>query len=266
MMSKKILITGRTGSGKTTLAKTLAPLIGAVVFDGDAVRALDPRPAGFHPHDRRLHAARMGGLCAAVTASGNNAIASFVCPTAETREAFGADFTIFCREWGDLRYADTNRMFSDPDTADLTPHFGHPPEYWARIAADMIVPVFNPMYKTALFIGRYHPFHAGHKAIIAEGIKKYGQVCIGCRDTNRDWSFNRVKQGIDANMLEYVGRYVVTPLPNVAAVCYGRDVGYAFEQIPMPPHIEAISGTKLRALAFAADVKRDFNLDHKHKV
>ncbi len=38
-MQRKILIMGLPGSGKTTLSAALAPLLNAVVFNADAVRA-----------------------------------------------------------------------------------------------------------------------------------------------------------------------------------------------------------------------------------
>ena len=44
-------------------------------------------------------------------------------------------------------------------------------------------PVFDPKQPTALFIGRYQPFHDGHRALIAEGLKRVGQVCIAVRNT-----------------------------------------------------------------------------------
>jgi predicted kinase len=48
-MSRKILVMGLPGSGKTTLATMLAPLLNAVVFNADAVRANLSRDFGFFP-------------------------------------------------------------------------------------------------------------------------------------------------------------------------------------------------------------------------
>lgn len=247
-MAKKILIFGLTGAGKTTLANALQKLIGGVVLDGDAVRATDVNPIGYDKHDRWLHAGRMSSLADIVTASGNHAICSFVCPTMEMRDRFAADYTVWVDRAGDGKYPDTSDMFEEPSVAgfDMRCHNGHPPEFWASVIASDIQPVFNPMLKTALLVGRWQPFHDGHKALVEEALKEHGQVCIGVRDHDRRWSFNQVKQLIDVRLREYAGRYIVVPLPNITAVCYGRDVGYAIKQIHLPPPIEKISGTEER--------------------
>jgi adenylylsulfate kinase-like enzyme len=88
-MQRKILIMGLPGAGKTTLANTLAPLLNAVVFNADAVRANLSRDLGFSHKDRVEHARRMGWMCDRVVEAGGTVIADFVCPTAETRAAFG---------------------------------------------------------------------------------------------------------------------------------------------------------------------------------
>jgi adenylylsulfate kinase-like enzyme len=64
-MWSKILIMGLPGAGKTSLAKALAPLLNAVVFNADAVRANLSRDLGFSHQDRVEHARRMAG-CAIV--------------------------------------------------------------------------------------------------------------------------------------------------------------------------------------------------------
>ncbi len=185
----KILITGPSGAGKTTLARLLAPLIGAAVFDGDEIRASYPRMVGFGEQARLAHAVHMATICNAVVTAGGNAIASFICPTPETRRAFNADFTIWIDRNGDMKHPDTTALWQDPAHWDLRVTSSMTPEYWAECAAALIQPAFRPLRPTALFVGRYQPFHAGHKALIEEGIRKYGQACIAVRQTRNEFPF-----------------------------------------------------------------------------
>jgi adenylylsulfate kinase-like enzyme len=92
---RKILIMGLPGAGKTTLADALAPLLNAVVFNADAVRANLSRDLGFSHDDRVEHARRMGWMCDRVVEAGGTVVADFICPTPQTRAAFGEAFTIW---------------------------------------------------------------------------------------------------------------------------------------------------------------------------
>ena len=87
-LMRKILIKGLPGAGKTTLATVLAPLLNAVVFNADAVRANLSRDLGFTHKDRVEHARRMGWICDRIAEAGGTVIADFICPTGETRAAF----------------------------------------------------------------------------------------------------------------------------------------------------------------------------------
>src|SRR4051812_49837477 len=109
---------GLPGAGKTTLSRILARRLNAVHFDADQVRANINRDLGFSVEDRLEHARRMGWLCDRVIETGNYAIADFICPLPDTREAFGPAFTI----WGDRikegRLEETNRSFVPPQVVD----------------------------------------------------------------------------------------------------------------------------------------------------
>ena len=250
---RKILIMGLPGAGKTTLAGTLAPLLNAVVFNADAVRANISRDLGFSHEDRVEHARRMGWMCDRVVEAGGTVIADFICPTEETRAAFGESFTIWLDRIGAGRFDDTNRMFVAPKRFDLRVASEGAPQYWAEQALALLRPAFEPQKPTALFIGRYQPFHPGHQRLIEEGLRRVGQVCIAVRDTHgidktNPLPFFAVKQRIEAALSAHAGRFVVVPLPNITHVFYGRDVGYVVERIVLDDKIEAISATQLRRL------------------
>ncbi len=253
-MSRKILIMGLPGAGKTTLATALAPLLNAVVFNADAVRANLSRDLGFSHEDRVEHARRMGWVCDRVVEAGGTAIADFVCPTPATRAAFGEAFTIWVDRIKAGRFADTNQMFVAPEHVDLRVTAEGAPQYWAEQALARLRPAFDPQKPTALFVGRYQPFHAGHQRLIEEGLKRVGQVCIAVRDTHaidakNPLPFFAVKQRIEAALSAHAGRFVVVPLPNISHVFYGRDVGYTVERILLDEATEEISASNLRKLA-----------------
>jgi cytidyltransferase-like protein len=253
-MTRKILIMGLPGAGKTTLATVLAPLLNAVAFNADAVRANLSRDLGFSHEDRVEHARRMGWMCDRVVEAGGTAIADFVCPTEETRAAFGPTFTIWVDRIRAGRFEDTNQLFTAPAQFDFRVGAEGAPQYWAEQVLARLRPAFDPQKPTALFLGRYQPFHAGHRLLIEEGIRRVGQACIAVRDTYRvdeknPLPFFAVKQRIEAGLSDHAGRFVVVSVPNITKVFYGRDVGYDVERIVLDESTEAISATRLRSLS-----------------
>jgi adenylylsulfate kinase len=253
-MHKKILIMGLPGAGKTTLARHLTPRLNAVHYNADDVRANVNRDLGFSESDRVEHARRMGWLCDQVVKAGCFAVADFICPTARAREAFfegGPGFVIWVDRIQTGAFEDTNRLFVPPDRYDLRVTKDGAPEYWAEQAMGLLRPIFDWQRPTALFIGRYQPFHDGHRALIAEGLKRVGQACVAVRDTHgtdekNPYEYEQVRARIEHALREYEGRFIVVPLPNITNVFYGRDVGYAVERIDVDHSIESISATDLR--------------------
>ncbi|HXZ10406.1 MAG TPA: adenylyl-sulfate kinase [Paraburkholderia sp.] len=255
-MQRKILIMGLPGAGKTTLAVALAPLLNAVVFNADAVRANLSRDLGFSHEDRVEHARRMGWMCDRVIEAGGTVIADFVCPTEQTRAAFGEAFTIWVDRIEAGRFEDTNRMFRPPGHYDMRVGAEGTPQYWAEQVFARLRPSFDPQKPTALFVGRFQPFHGGHQRLIEEGLRRVGQVCIAVRDTHglddkNPLPFFTVKQRIETALSVHAGRFVVVPVPNITNVYYGRDVGYTVERIVLDETTEAISASKVRALSAA---------------
>lgn len=111
---------------------------------------------------------------------------------------------------------------------------------------------FNSKAPTGLMIGRFQPWHTGHRTLFEKILEKEGQVCIGVRDTHGTTEKDplpvhdviaRIHEDLSS---DYYGKYMIVTLPNVAGVYYGRDVGYKVEQIKLDDEIEAISATQIR--------------------
>jgi adenylylsulfate kinase len=253
-MHRKILLMGLPGAGKTTLANALAPRVNAVVFNADEVRANINKDLGFSEADRIEQARRMGWLCDQVTKTGGFAIADFVCPTPVARAAYlagGEAFVVWLNRIQSGRFEDTNRLFVPPETPDITVGPEGSPEYWADQIVRRLRPIFDPKKPTALFIGRYQPFHEGHRALIIEGLSRVGQVCIAVRDTGgtdekNPFGFEDVRARIEHSLREFEGRFAVVPVPNITHVFYGRDVGYVVEKIELDDALHAVSATGIR--------------------
>jgi len=125
---------GLPGAGKTTLANALAPLLNAVVFNANAVRANLSSDLGYSHEDRVEHARRIGWLCDRVVEAGGTVIAEFICSTEQTRAVFGEAFTVWLDRIDLGRFADTNQMFVAPEKFDLRVDPEGTPHFWAEEA------------------------------------------------------------------------------------------------------------------------------------
>ena len=117
-MAKKILIMGLPDSGKTTLAKLLAPMFNAVLLNADEVRK-EANDWDFSEMGRSIQANRMKRLADEAIQSNRNVVADFVCPTEHTREDFDADYIIWMDTIKESKFEDTNKMFEQPKNFDF---------------------------------------------------------------------------------------------------------------------------------------------------
>ena len=117
-MAKKILIMGLPDSGKTTLAKLLAPMFNAVLLNADEVRK-EADDWDFSEMGRSIQANRMKRLADEAIKDNRNVIADFVCPTEHTREDFNADYIIWMDTIKESKFEDTNKMFEQPKNFDF---------------------------------------------------------------------------------------------------------------------------------------------------
>ena len=115
---KIILIMGLPGSGKTTLANELAPMINAKRLNADEVRK-EANDWDFSEEGRQRQAKRMAEFAKKLKDDGNNVVADFICPTPEARSLFPADYIIWVDTIKEGRFDDTNKMFVNPDMFDF---------------------------------------------------------------------------------------------------------------------------------------------------
>ena len=111
---KIILIMGLPGSGKTTLASELVPLLKAKWLNADEVRK-EANDWDFSAEGRTRQAKRMWAKAKEFRDQGNHVVADFVCPTPAARELFPADFIIWVDTIKEGRFDDTNKMFVKPE-------------------------------------------------------------------------------------------------------------------------------------------------------
>ena len=130
----KILIFGLPGSGKTTLAKPFADLIGGVHINADQVRS-HYNDWDFTPEGRMRQAARMRYIADGVVRAGKVAVADFVCPTEQARAEFNPDFTVWMDTIKEGRFEDTNAMFVEP------PHCDYHVEGWFSDTHEVLLKV-----------------------------------------------------------------------------------------------------------------------------
>ena len=245
-----IQIIGLPGSGKTALATALKERINAIHLNADEVRSTVNSDLGFTAEDRIEQARRMGEMARLIANQGvAPVIVDFVCPTKETREAFGpANIVVWVDRIKQGRFEDTNKMWQDPERFDIRILDG----YTLDQEVDTVIQVgalFDWSAPTTLQLGRYQPWHEGHQALKEEAHKRTKQVLVGVRNTYKTSEKDPLKYDEVATYIQQDNPFkdtLVLRLPNITNIVYGRDVGYKIEQVDLGANIHAISATQKR--------------------
>ena len=105
---------GLPGSGKTTLANELAPLLNAKRLSADEVRK-EANDWDFSEEGRKRQAKRMADFALKLRKDNHYVVADFICPTPQARSLFPSDYVIWVDTIKEGRFEDTNKMFVKPD-------------------------------------------------------------------------------------------------------------------------------------------------------
>ena len=273
-MSQRILIMGLPGSGKTTLAgalKKYLELHGEISYARalqEHIGTLDCEVNWFNADDIRRkyndwdfsnggrirQSLRMFQF--SMEAGGDYIICDFVAPLVEQRNNFKADWTIWVDTIREGRYADTNAAFVEPEQYDFRVTEQNA-EKWAEFIGEHIIsnrhrPVFDWKKETVQMMGRWQPWHDGHRALFERLIARTGQVVIQIRDVqgwqgSNPFEVEKVKAFIRRNLDPvYQGQYEIQVVPNIVHIGWGRGVGYTAGEETFNEAITEISATKIR--------------------
>ena len=110
--------------------------------------------------------------------------------------------------------------------------------------------------KYSMFIGRWQPWHKGHRWLIDQRLNENKNVLICIRDMETDknnpYTPEEVKINVEEALKDLVRdrRVKVIIIPDIESVNYGRGVGYdIIEHVP-PKKVGEISATKIREKLF----------------
>lgn len=98
----------------------------------------------------------------------------------------------------------------------------------------------------SLFIGRWQPFHEGHRRLIQSVIDEGKPVCVAIRATTVSETNPYTAEQRRAMIARALPTVHIIVIPDIAEVVYGREVGYGIRELRLDTDTEAISGTKIR--------------------
>ena len=110
--------------------------------------------------------------------------------------------------------------------------------------------------KYSMFIGRWQPWHDGHRWLIDQRLNEGKNILICVREVSKDDSnpYNPidVKENVEKELKDLINdqRVKVIIIPDIESVNYGRGVGYDIVEHVPPSQIGEISATQIRKELF----------------
>ncbi len=120
--------------------------------------------------------------------------------------------------------------------------------------------MFDWKKPTVQMLGRWQPWHDGHRALFERCLAKTGQVIIQVRDVEGssggkgqddnpfDWDAvcANIENDLDGYGYSRGQEYEIMLVPNITNISYGRGVGYVFEEEIFDNDTTSISATEIR--------------------
>ena len=110
--------------------------------------------------------------------------------------------------------------------------------------------------KYSLFIGRWQPWHEGHRWLIDQRLNEGLNVCIAIRDVEKSdsnpFSPAEIKKNLERELHDLITlkKVKVIILPDIESINYGRGVGYDIIEHFPPEKVKKISATEIRKKIF----------------
>tara|TARA_B100000287_G_scaffold110312_1_gene102677 strand:- start:1338 stop:1691 length:354 start_codon:yes stop_codon:yes gene_type:complete len=109
------------------------------------------------------------------------------------------------------------------------------------------------MKQYSMFIGRWQPWHKGHRWLIDQRLNEGKNVWIAIRNVepneNQPWTAHEVLMNLQEELDDLIqeGKIFISIIPDIESVNYGRGVGYEIIEHVPPSDIKEVSATKIRA-------------------
>jgi nicotinamide mononucleotide adenylyltransferase len=106
--------------------------------------------------------------------------------------------------------------------------------------------------KYSMFIGRWQPWHQGHRWLIDQRLNEGKNVLLCIRDVEPDeknpWTAQEILMNLSTELQDLVeaGRLKIMIIPDIESINIGRGVGYDVIEHTPPQEIHDISATKIR--------------------
>lgn len=107
--------------------------------------------------------------------------------------------------------------------------------------------------KYSMYIGRWQPWHDGHRWLIDQRLNEGKKVLLCIRDVEPDeknpWTAQQILKNLSESLLDLVqeGKVKIMIIPDIESINIGRGVGYDVIEHCPPDEIKEISATAIRA-------------------